>query len=61
MWNKIRVYAKFIAAIIGMVAASFNAFIPSEYQSWVAAVIALLTAISVYAIPNLVEDTEQTQ
>lgn len=52
MIDKIRQYAKFIAALLGAIAASFAGLIPSEFAPWIQAVIALGTAIAVLEIPN---------
>ena len=52
MIDKIKQYAKFIAALLGAVAVSFAGLIPPEFAPWVQAVIALATALSVLAIPN---------
>ena len=52
MIDKVKQYAKFIAAVLGAIAASFAGLIPAEWAPWLQAVIALATAVSVLAIPN---------
>jgi hypothetical protein len=54
MVDKIKQYAKFIAALIGAIATAFTAQIPGEWQGWITSIVAALTAISVLAIPNAI-------
>lgn len=56
--DKIKQYAKFIAALLGAIAVSFAGLIPDEASPWVQAVIALATAVSVLAIPNQITDEQ---
>jgi len=58
MIDKIKQYAKFVAAIIGAVAVSFAGLLPAEWAPWIQAVIALLTAISVLAVPNALTSSQ---
>lgn len=58
MIDKIKQYAKFLAALIGAVATSFAGLLPPEWAPWIQAAIALLTAISVLAIPNQITDSQ---
>ena len=52
MLDQIRPYAKFAVAVAGAALASFSQFIPLEYQEWITAGIAFITAIGVYATEN---------
>ncbi len=52
MLDQIKHYAKFIAALLGAIAASFAGLIPETWGPWLQALIAFATAISVFAIPN---------
>ncbi len=61
MWETIQKYAKFIAALIGAAATSFSLLIPVDYQPYITAVVAFLTAISVLAIPNAVTTAQVKQ
>lgn len=58
MIDKIKQYAKFVAAILGAIAVSFAGLIPDGWAPWIQAVIALATAISVLAIPNALTDDQ---
>ena len=52
MKHKIAEYAKFIAAVIGLVATSFAFAVPAEVAPWLAATASFLTAIAVLLVPN---------
>ena len=54
MIDTIKEYAKFAAALIGAVAVAFAGLLPLEAAPWIQAVVALLTAVSVLAVPNTV-------
>lgn len=58
MFDKIKIYAKFIVAVAGAALTAFSQFIPSDYAEWITAGIAFLTAISVLAVPNGVTDEQ---
>lgn len=45
-------YAKFIVAMLGAVLSAGAILLPADAGQWIAFVIALLTAFSVYAVPN---------
>lgn len=45
-------YRKLVTALVGFALVAANAFFPGEYQAQISAVISLLTAIGVYAVPN---------
>jgi uncharacterized membrane protein YadS len=52
MFEKVQQYAKFIVALIGAVVTSGVNLIPEEYSQWLTVVVAVLTAVAVYAVPN---------
>lgn len=58
MKQKIAEYAKFVAALIGVAAQSFAFAVPEEYQPWVSATVAFLTALAVVLVPNANPETE---
>ena len=58
MVDKIKQYAKFLAALISAIAVSFAGLLPAEWSPWVQAAIALLGAISVLTIPNALTETQ---
>lgn len=58
MVDKIKQYAKFIAALIGAIATAFTTQIPSDWQGWITSIVAALTAISVLAIPNAITNQQ---
>lgn len=49
---KIKEAAKMLAALIGAVVTSLAALIPADWNVWVGLVLAVLTAIATYSIPN---------
>lgn len=58
MVDKIKQYAKFIAALIGAIATAFSTQIPGDWQGWITSIVAALTAISVLTIPNAITDRQ---
>lgn len=51
--SKLQRYAKAIAALVGAVATWLAAWLPNDgVARWLGGVVALLTTLSVYAIPN---------
>ncbi len=52
MIQKIQESAKFIAAILTVIATAGVGLIPGEYISWVQLAVAILGAVAVYAVPN---------
>lgn len=58
MVDKIKQYAKFIAALIGAIATAFTTQIPGEWQGWITSIVAALTAISVLTIPNAITNQQ---
>lgn len=58
MIDTIKQYAKFLAALVSAIAVSFAGLLPAEWAPWIQAVIALLGAISVLAIPNAITDRQ---
>ena len=52
MLDTIKQYAKFITALLTVIASSFAGLIPADWGPWLQAVIALTGAISVLVIPN---------
>lgn len=59
--EKLKKYAKFIAALIGAVVTSFAGLIPDELGQWLTAFAALATAIAVYGIPNKTTEVEDDE
>jgi len=55
MFPKIQAYAKFIAAILTVIATTGVGLIPGQYIDWVQLVVAILGAVAVYAVPNKTE------
>lgn len=45
-------YSKTITAVVGAVLILISAFAPGKYDSEIATVLAVLTALGVYAVPN---------
>lgn len=58
MKQKLAEYAKFVAALIGVAAQSFAFAVPEEYQPWVSATVAFLTAVAVVLVPNKTTEGE---
>jgi len=56
MFTKIQAYAKFIAAILTVIATAGVGLIPGEYIGWVQLVVSILGAVAVYAVPNVPAD-----
>jgi hypothetical protein len=56
--RKAQAYTKFAVAIIGgvLIIISTNLELPGEVVKWAQVVVAILTAFSVYAFPNVPED-----
>lgn len=61
MFAKAQLYAKFIAAMLGAVLSGGALLIPDDVGKWIAFVIALLTAFSVYRIPNATPDQSDSE
>ena len=55
MLDKIKPYAKFIAAILSVIASSGAGLIPADWAPWLQLAIAVIGAIAVYAVPNVPE------
>ena len=58
MIDTIKQYAKFVAALISAVAVAFAGLLPAEWAPWIQAVIALLGAVSVLAVPNAITSAQ---
>lgn len=58
MLNKIRPYAKFVAALIGTAVTAGSSLLLPEALEWLAFAGALLTTVAVYAVPNTPEVSE---
>jgi hypothetical protein len=52
MFEKVKQYAKFLAAVLGAVVVSFAGLLPAEWAPWIQAAAAFLSAIAVLTIPN---------
>lgn len=61
MLEKIKQYAKFIAAILTVIAASGAGLIPAEWAPWLQLAVAVIGAIAVYGVPNEVTDEQITR
>jgi hypothetical protein len=53
MFAKAQEYAKFLVALVGSFATAGSTFIPAEWSPYVSLVLALLTTIATYAVPNV--------
>lgn len=58
MIDKIKEYAKFVAALIGAFVTAFSTLIPAEWGPWLTAVAAFLTAVAVLTVPNAPTTTQ---
>ena len=58
--RKAQEYTKFIVAIVGglLIIVSTNLELPGEFTKWAQIVVAILTAFSVYAFPNVPAEPE---
>jgi hypothetical protein len=54
MITKLQEYAKFVAALLGVVVVSGVGLIPAGGIAWVQFILALVAAAAVYAVPNKV-------
>lgn len=52
MIQKIKEAAKMIAALVGAVLTAGSTLIPETWSPWLSLVLAVLTAVATYAIPN---------
>ncbi|MGN8024684.1 hypothetical protein [Microbacterium sp. 22242] len=52
MIQKIKEAAKMIAALIGALLTAGTTLIPASWSPWLGLLLALLTAVATYAIPN---------
>lgn len=52
MIQKISRYAKFVAAIVGAVLTAGAGLVPADWGQWLAFVLAIVTAVAVYKVPN---------
>lgn len=56
MFQKIQEYAKFIVVLLGVVVSTGTSLIPAEWAPYLTLAVGLLTAVSVYAVPNKPQD-----
>lgn len=52
MIQKIKEVAKFVAALVGSVVTAGSTFIPEDWAPYLSLVLAVLTAVATYTIPN---------
>lgn len=52
MFEKVQQYAKAIVSLVGAVLTAGAFTLPDEVQPWVGLVMAVLTAVATYAVPN---------
>lgn len=52
MFEKVQQYAKAIVSLVGAVLTAGAFTLPDEVQLWVGLVMAVLTAVATYAVPN---------
>lgn len=57
MFSKIQQYAKAIVSLVGAILTAGAFTLPDEAQPWVGLVLAILTAIATYAVPNKPDTT----
>lgn len=55
MIDKIKPYAKFVAAILSVIVSSGVGLIPADWAPWLQLATAIAGAIAVYAVPNTPE------
>lgn len=58
--QKIKEAAKMVAALVGSLLTAGTSLIPVEWNGWLGLVLAILTAIATYRIPNATPDEAAT-
>ena len=52
MIQKIKEAAKMVAALVGAIATAGSTLVPADWSPWLGLILAVATAVAVYAVPN---------